>query len=87
VTTLMEGEARAVPRDDATAGEERANATLSWELRVFAVALVGIIPGTQLGCITALFSALSGAAFYGVNAAGALLGMLAGGLLEAGCID
>jgi hypothetical protein len=56
---------------------------LAWESRVFLVALVGLIPGIQLGCIVAVILATTGAAFYGTAALGGILGMIAGGKLEA----
>ena len=56
---------------------------LAWESRVFLVALVGLIPGIQLGCIIAVMLAANGAAFLGTAALGGILGMIAGGKLEA----
>jgi hypothetical protein len=56
---------------------------LAWEGRVFLVALVGLIPGIQLGCIMAVILATTGAAFYATAALGGILGMIAGGKLEA----
>jgi hypothetical protein len=56
---------------------------LAWEGRVFLVALVGLIPGIQLGCIVAVILATTGAAFYGAATLGGILGMIAGGKLEA----
>jgi len=56
---------------------------LAWEGRVFLVALVGLIPGIQLGCIMAVILATTEAAFYGAAALGGILGMIVGGKLEA----
>jgi hypothetical protein len=56
---------------------------LAWEGRVFLVALVGLVPGIQLGCILAVILAASEPAFYGMAALGGILGMIAGGKLEA----
>jgi hypothetical protein len=68
----------------ATDGGDR-DVPLSWELRVMLIALVGLIPGLQLGCILGLLLSTSGTAFYWILAAGGLLGMIAGGTLEADC--
>ncbi len=58
---------------------------LRWEGRVFLVALVGLVPGIQLGCIVAVLSAALGfsLSLWGAAAFGGALGMIGGGLLEA----
>jgi hypothetical protein len=59
------------------------DAPLCWEARVFLVALLGLVPGIQFGCILALCLGLIWPAYYVAMALGGLLGMIAGGLLEA----
>lgn len=58
---------------------------LAWEGRVFAVAVAWALPGVLAGLLAGLF--LSAAALtdpWGPTAVGGAIGMLAGGLLEAG---
>jgi hypothetical protein len=66
-------------------GDRETGPPLRWEVRVFLVALVGLVPGIQLGCIAAVLSAAAGCAlpFWGALGFGGLLGMIGGGLLEA----
>jgi hypothetical protein len=58
-------------------------APLRWERRVFMVALFGLAPGVQLGCIIALCFSLNWPTYYVAMALGGVLGMIAAGLLEA----
>ena len=70
-------------RTIAIAGDDEHDRVLAWEWRVFAVSLVGLIPGIQLGCILGVLFVTTGLEFYGVAGFGGILGMIAAGKLEA----